>query len=262
MVIDDKNTRKITNIPVLKAWKRVFELIECFGKHPFDREELKTSVLALFSDGKEEKSVFRGMAIPTMRRLGLIVGFGEDIRLSPNGRLIFEAQKLRDILAHRALASIAFEIDRDEVGFIELIGKNKAIDKNGFVSICFSNLRTQNIPAAKERIRNWLVFLNMCGLLIVKEFISLNKEGVKIARDDLNPRPKKNSFKSVLLKAYDSLFRKSAGIKTQSLLSLREETSMIFLNQNRMILTENQFDFLLSEIPKSTGRYQMSFGRS
>ncbi|MFC7226294.1 hypothetical protein N0B31_02680 [Salinirubellus salinus] len=57
-----------------------------------NREDVVNEVMELFP-GKEEKSVFRGMAVPTNRRLQLIrVGSeGQKIALSPNGKLIAQS---------------------------------------------------------------------------------------------------------------------------------------------------------------------------
>ena len=74
-------------LPVLKAWKRIFELLECICCHEYDREGFQDAVLRLYGGEKSSKSVFRGMAIPTLRNLGLIVGFGDVIHASANGLL-------------------------------------------------------------------------------------------------------------------------------------------------------------------------------
>ena len=81
-------------IPLIKEHRiqKLFQVLDCFERFPFNRDSLRECVLQLYED-KEEKSIFRGMVIPSLRHMGLILGYDEDLRLSANGNLIVIAQK-------------------------------------------------------------------------------------------------------------------------------------------------------------------------
>ena len=59
-------------MPLIKEFRiaRILACLNCFACHPFDRNKQRECILSLYP-GKTEKSVFRGMVIPSLRRLGL-----------------------------------------------------------------------------------------------------------------------------------------------------------------------------------------------
>jgi hypothetical protein len=66
-------------------------------------------------------------------------------------------------------------------------------------------------------------------------------------------------FKKYLFKAYFELSKKTAGII--DIADLRENVALKLLRENKIILTENQFDEMLRKIPFATDDYIISFGR-
>ncbi len=68
---------------------KVVDVVRALAAHEFDRDAFRVAVLRLFN-AKTEKSVFRGMAIPTLRVLGLLVGFEREMHLSGDGTLVRE----------------------------------------------------------------------------------------------------------------------------------------------------------------------------
>ena len=66
-------------------------------------------------------------------------------------------------------------------------------------------------------------------------------------------------FKKCLFEAYFGLRKETAGIV--DIADLRENVAVKLLRENKIILTENQFDEMLRKIPFATDSYIISFGR-
>jgi len=118
-------------IPLIKEYRiqKLTKCLECFDKFAYHREKQRDCVLELYpnTDNKtlehREKSIFRGMVIPSLRYLGLIIGFGDIIKPSANGKLIIESQ-FDNELYERCWRAIICEIDKRTFNFLEnLLGK-------------------------------------------------------------------------------------------------------------------------------------------
>lgn len=251
----------LINIPVLKAWENIFGLIDCFGKNPYNRDKLRESVLSLY-EGKTEKSVFRGMAIPTLRRLGLIIGFEQLIRLSANGKLVFNACTKSLSLAKRVLGTIVFEIDSSEIGFLEDTRNKKEIYSANLIEEWIPKVNAPTAGRARERIKDWVGLLKHCGLLIEKkDLVSINHSLLKQVAQDSNSLKKKKLFKELLFISYQGLVSHAKGIRSHGIDDLRAEVALNLLNKYDVVLTDKQFDELLLRFPKTTSKYLISFGR-
>ena len=255
------------SIPLIKEHRvrKIIEALKCIEKYPYNRGRQRACILQLYPD-KTEKSVFRGMIIPTLRYLGLILGHGKAIRVSCNGKLIVEGSKKGESELNRVNVAVFLEIDKNIFHFVEKLRKNKAALEKSFIeSICQRMDNSLSKERKEERIRRWLNVLIDSGLIkYMKEkrdiFLSLNTHNYAQAKKDLDFRPKTRLFRKVLFETYLSISRKkTAGIVDIPL--LRELVGVKFYRVYNMILTENQFDELLRRLPLVTDKYVISLGQ-
>src|SRR3990170_3238035 len=128
---------KDKQLPLIKEERleKIIEALKCIDNNPFNRDKQKECILKLYP-GKSEKSVFRGMIIPSTRHLGLIVGFGHSIRTTCNGRLLVLGNSPKSL----AMKAVILEIDKRHFNFIKaLYNFNGFIEKNKFY-IYFSKI--------------------------------------------------------------------------------------------------------------------------
>lgn len=245
-------------IPPIKEDRKEFilKILECVDKNKFNREKMKKCILALYPN-KTEKSVFRGIAIPTLRHLGLILGYDEYIRPSANGRLILESIYNED-LHQKSIRSVFLDIDRSKFGFIDILKKlnSKTIPYTIF---------KKNREGTEEYKRRWLKILKDCDLIKLSErnwqkrIIILVKDNISQTENNLDYRKKKDFFIKYLFEVYKKIGTKSAGIL--DIENLRGEVALEVLKKEKEIITAEQFDNLLREIPLVTNKYIISLGQ-
>lgn len=253
--------KKKYSIPIIKE-KRVSKLVSglnCFDKYPYNREKQKDCILKLYP-GKSEKSVFRGMIIPSLRYLGLIVGYEDLIRPSANGKLILEARKRGKEETIRATRILMLELDNKKFGFIKRL--NQIVNLGDFINLISKKIEIPSEKQKEERIIKWLDILDECKLVKYKgkKSIILQKENINRAEAELKISPQKNCmFKDILFEKYKSLpHSETAGIIDIAV--LRELVAIEFYRKHNLILTEFQFDKLLGQIPFVTEDYIISLG--
>lgn len=246
-------------IPAIKEDRMslILKILKCMDENKFNRDEMRTCILNLYPN-KSEKSVFRGIAIPTLRRLGLIVGYADYIRPSANGRLLVESKQNKK-LNQNVIPTIFLEIDRQLFGFID------AFKKLNSESIRYSKFE-KNVEGNEEYKKRWLKILDDCGLIkLSKEKkwidrkISLMETTLSTVENNLDHKKKKNFFKEYLFSVYEKLSLKSIGVV--DIEDLRGEVALKVFKDKRKIITERQFDYLLREIPLVTNRYMISLGQ-
>jgi len=257
----------ISNLPPLIKEHRVMKLLKallCFDKYAFDRNRQRECILKIYPK-KSEKSVFRGMVIPSLRKLGLIVGYGQSIRLSANGKLIVKAYNKGKAEALRVLRVVFLEIDSEYFRIIEKIAKSKRkklrIDE--LQGMFFENKKfpmDKKIKyRIKERIESWVNLLKECNILSVNQEVSLT-EFYDRSLEDLEEYPFKKEFISVLIECYKKLI--SQVNELIDIEDIRREVGIFFYEKRGIILTEKKFDHMLSVIPHMTKRYIIHLGRS
>lgn len=263
------------DLPVLKAWQRIFDLLECVHDYPYDREGFQQAVLRLYGNEKSSKSVFRGMAIPTLRNLGLILGYGSDIRASANGSLLYIARKASEDEGMRALRAILVELD-ENIGVLPYLSKKSTLVFDEFLEYWLGKVSTAAIRkstnpkaqerAAHERLLDWIKFLTFAEVLYKEhENIRIDEMHFEQSKKDLDITvpEKKDTFSSLLIASYKKIVnREQEGVGTVEIEDLRRELAITTFQNNKLILTENQFDKLLSEQPKTTTDYVITLGRS
>ena len=254
-------------IPLIKEY-RVDKLKNCLkyiDTYSFNRDKQKEFILSLYPDKKDkdpehkEKSVFRGMVIPSLRHLGLIVGYGDLLRTSANGKLIIESELTNKNLHQRVLRAVIYEIDQNIFQFIDVLRENDSINIRNFLQLM--NINAPSEKQKKERISHWFSILKEVELINynAKNIIFNEHKYNQILSDvDVNNKSMED-FKKYLFNAYFELSKKTAGII--DIADLRENVALKLLRENKIILTENQFDEMLRKIPFATDDYIISFGR-
>ncbi|MBD3387367.1 MAG: hypothetical protein GF416_00270 [Candidatus Altiarchaeales archaeon] len=253
-------------LPIIKEIriKHLIESLVCFDKYPYDRENQRDCVLRLYPD-TSEKSTFRGMVIPSLRYLGLIIGYEDLIKPSANGKLVLESLNQNNTETLRVFRALLLELD-DNIGFstmlIESTETQGFISKEDFFKKLTSKIGGPSKRQIEERINKWLGLLDGCGLIVLKNkgtYISLNNNGLSEAKRDLDVTSKRDNFRAILFKNYD-LLSPSEKAGGADITKLRELVAVDFYNNHGLILTEYQFDELLRSIPLTSNNYIISLG--
>jgi len=250
-------------IPLIKEHRiqKLFQVLDCFERFPFNRDSLRECVLQLYKD-KEEKSIFRGMVIPSLRHMGLIIGYDEDLRLSANGNLIVIAHKTKETEGLRVFRTILTEIDDLNIKLLKIIAKTR---------IPFPDLKKQLIKKidapsekqARERINHWVSMLLDAGLLVKEnEKIDIASKILSQVEKDLDINTKKDEFEKVFFEAYKSILKKQGNIPIIDIPDIRTEVVTAFYARHNLIVTEEQFDELLRGVKFATDDYIISLGRA
>ena len=255
-------------IPLLKEYRlnKLKECLKCIDKNPFNREKQRNCILELYPKNPKgvehmEKSIFRGMIIPSLRHLGLIIGFGDSIKLAANGKLIIESEQIDSDLHACVWRAILLEIDQGVFQFLAFIKKEKSLQSSKFINLMSSLIEGSSMKQRKERIVKWLSILEQIELIEPNEQgMNVNKERFNQTIFDMQQAQKhKEIFKNSFFQTYVELSKNSAGIV--DIKACRESVSLKMLKNQKIILTEKKFDEMLKAIPRETRDYIISFGK-
>lgn len=258
---------KALEMPLIKEYRidKLIKCLECVNQHPFSREKQRECILELYP-GKSEKSVFRGMVIPSLRHLGLIIGYGSFIRLSANGKIIVESKSISDDLHQRVLRAVIFEIDENRFLLMPILTRVTNLEKfvpiKNFVQNIAPLIAAPSERQKMERINHWLSALEQVELIRKNDLeeITVNVNNYKQTLSDFNLNGvKAEKFKDYLFDAYFVLRKETAGVV--DIAELREKVAIKMLRDDKAILTEGQFDKMLRLIPFATDNYIISLGR-
>lgn len=248
-------------IPIIKEDRidKIMACLNCIADHPFDRIKQRNCIMELYP-GKTEKVVFRGMAIPSLRHLGFIIGRAGGLRVSANARIIVNSEGIGYELHRRSLRAVIYEVDKIKFGFIDILSEKEPIILSEFIEKFMSFL---NMPydRVKERVVRWLSILNQAGLINrATTQVSLSHQNHKQAVNDLDiSNIDAKQFQSLLFDEYFKLGKKTAGIVDITDLRASVASMMLIMEQN--IVTEGMFDNLLRSMPFATENYLISLGR-
>lgn len=261
----EMNNREIPLIKEYRVHQILKKCLDCFEQYTYDREKQRQCILKLYkTDDKKDlkhwdKSIFRGMVIPSLRYLELIYGEGDALKVSANGKVIIESEKINIDLHYRVLRAIILEIDKKKFRFIDMIGKKKYI-KNDFIDLMNKNLKGSSDRQKRERINKWFLILKEVNLVKYEDEITINVNNYRLSLQDTNANLKDSStFLKILLVSYKKLVKDKAGII--NIENLRKEVGLEFLKNKHEILTELQFDELFRKIPFETENYLFSLGK-
>ena len=250
--------------PLIKEYRleKLEASLECIDKHAFDRERQKDCILSLYPD-KSEKSVFRGMVIPSARHLGLIIGYADLIRLSANGKIMVESKALGNEVHGRVARAVMCEVDRTKFRFMDMLGAHAPVPKDTFLQSAQSVIDAPSGKQANERARHWLSILSRVGLVECAhdDLLTVRQPEYEQALLDLDATLKDPAaFKEHLFDAYSELTRGRAPVS--DIADLRQRVALKMLRSDYpSIVTEAQFDEMLRQMPFSTDAYMISLGR-
>ena len=248
------------SMPLIKETRlaKIQASLRCIASYPFDRNKQRDCVMELYP-GKTEKSVFRGMVIPSLRHLGLVVGYAGGLRVSANGRIIIDSENMEPALHFNCLRAVIYEIDKAKFGLIDSLS-NTAVSLADLRQNLASSLSSTD-TRARERIVSWLSVLQQVGLLKnIEPKILVNEINRKKAAQDLDiVSLDSEEFRMTMFEEYAKLATDSAGIV--DITDLRASVASVSLNRKLGLITENMFDNLLRSIPFATDYYLISFGR-
>lgn len=248
------------SMPLIKETRlaKIQASLRCIASYPFDRNKQRDCVMELYP-GKTEKSVFRGMVIPSLRHLGLVVGYAGGLRVSANGRIIIDSENMEPALHFDCLRAVIYEIDKAKFGLIDSLS-NTAVSLADLRQNLASSLPSTD-TRARERIVSWLSVLQQVGLLKnIEPKILVNEVNRKKAAQDLDIASlDSEEFRMTMFEEYAKLATDSAGIV--DITDLRVSVASVSLNRKLGLITENMFDNLLRSIPFATDYYLISFGR-
>ncbi|TRZ96955.1 MAG: hypothetical protein D4R82_00165 [Dehalococcoidia bacterium] len=256
---------KHPEMPVLKMPpKYICAAMQILYHYGENRSELREHVLAMFNS-TDEKSVFRGMYVPTMRALGLTMGFGQEIRCSSNGRLLFEAYSKSNNEGKRVLGKLLVEIDEDNYNIVGFLKNRFVTEYKSIVEfITQTDVSLGLIPlsdtVANERIRKFMRYL--IEGRIVKQGNSqyvLDEAGYQQTEVDTDVI-KVSEFWNVLFTCYNSIKEMKAGFPSVPVYQLRNEVSKQFY-QRGIALTEKEFDSLINGLQLIQSDYIIKFSR-
>jgi len=255
-------------IPLLKEYRidKIKRSLECIDRYPFNRTKQRDCVLGLYPDkGKnlehKEKSVFRGMVLPSLKELGLTLGQGQLIRASANGKLIVESQHINEDLHKQVLKVVIYELDKYRFNFLNLLRTFSSRNKKRFINELCVKIDGPSEKQRKERITHWLSILNQVGLIDYNlSSVFIDEDNLKRTLEDFNINQKSDvSFKKHLFNIYFELGKSSAGIV--DIAELRERVGVKMLTEHEAILSEKQFDEMLKKVILETDEYIISLGR-
>ena len=253
-------------IPLLKEYhlEKIVRALSCIKEHPYSREKQKECILTLYQ-GKTEKSVFRGMIIPTLRKMGLILGYETFIRISANGSIAVESKKISELLHQRTLQVLILDLDRKKFRFVDEminVGFDKFTSEDDFKKMLAAKIVSPSYKQSIERVNHWLRILEQVGLLKENSIgeLSLDVQVYEQANNDLSLTGAKiTEFEKYLIESYQELRSKISVII--DIADLRERVAIKLLNNHKEILTESQFDERLREILVTNNKYIISLGR-
>ena len=251
----------IRPLPLIKENRigKIKASLKCMAAHPFDRKKQRDCIMGLYPR-KTEKSVFRGMVIPSLRHLGFIIGHGGGLRVSANGRIIIDSENIGDNLHRRSLRAVMYEVDKTKFGFIDILVEKTPIMLASFLEKVAPTLDTRN-SRIRERVVSWLAILEQVELISrIETKLDLNKSNRKQAVHDLDiSNMNAEKFRLLLFDEYFRLGKKTAGIV--DITDLRASIASIMLVKEQKIVTEGVFDNLLRSIPFATEGHLISLGR-
>lgn len=227
-----RRTRKTTGIPVLKLPPpRLLPVVLALRKHEYDRIGFRLSVMELFAASVEEKSVLRGMAIPTLRGFGLLLGFEQSLHLSSDGALV-AAGADRD--SHDPMRAILYELE-EELQLASAWGPSQMV---GAATDKLCALDGTATPESRRRAQRWISYLEYFGVVVRKgeTLLRAKRLPAKMAYPD---------FAKHLASAYKSLSPKTIGEPAVAIDEIARSVALDYFTAG-LVLTRQVFDKCLT----------------
>jgi len=270
------SNKKIHTTKEIKEYhiSKLIDSLDCIDKNAFNRDKQRDCILSLYPNKKDrdiehrDKSIFRGMVIPSLKYLGLIIGQGDFIRVSANGKLIIQSRFINPDLHQRVLSAVIYEIDETKLRLIENIRNFSSLTVKEFIDLINGKIDAFSERSKMAIVRKWLAIFKQVNLirssskrilLHEEDQMKINEEKLQQVLIDIDVNSKNlDDFKKCFLDFYFELAKNSAGVV--DIADLREKVSLKMIEEYR-ILTEDQFDIMLRKIPFETDEYIISLGK-
>jgi len=206
-------------IPILKAAPRmILGLLKCIEENEGYTLNMKNCIHGYLQrlSGEEKQRNIRsdvyGVALPSLRKLELIIGRGRFLQLSSNGRLLLRSYSFGGFGEFSyQLGRILYEIDERKCKIISsLLEVSSRMRKQDVVTHghLVSTLSKKGIDTHEkdERLRKWLPFLEYVGLIktINKGLFKVNQDLVRNYKLKRTPAPFE-LFEKILFEEYEKL---------------------------------------------------------
>lgn len=159
-----------------------------------------------------ERTAVYALAFPTLRRLNLLRGKGEHIRLSVDGRILINAYETKgDNAYNNKLAKVVLRADRENANVLEAI-KELDIRQFGRAEIAIELVkRGVETSAIDDRLTNWLRILKYVRFIDrIDSLHVLNQDQLEVSERDFVD-VSETVFVKEVLKAHQKLSKKRRG---------------------------------------------------
>jgi|GEM_PF-4542121 len=255
-------------IPLLKEYRLKEILIPsliCFENNRYDRYSQRNCVLNLYQSRNHktfehrDKSIFRGMVIPSLRHLELLYGSKDELRVGANGKLLINALNLNEKIFNEALKIIILELDQKIFRFTESL-REKEYSKNMFIELISSRIGGKSQKQNTERINKWLKILKEVGVIVEQDLLRISDDFENLIKREIDANNKDfHYFHKKFFTTYKKLSKSVSGIV--KIEDIRETICVEILQEKMEIITESIFDKLFSRIPYSDQEYMISLGK-
>ncbi|MFZ1520333.1 MAG: hypothetical protein WAU11_16270 [Ignavibacteriaceae bacterium] len=253
-------------LPLFKEYRLdiLQRCLVCFDENNFDREKQRNCVLKNYDMSNRidiqhwDKSVFRGMVIPSLKYLGLLYGNKDELMPSANGKLLIAAHKAVNNNPN-ILRTIVFDLDKREFNFLDHIRKGRLTKEDLFIFVS-QKINIEKKKPLVERINKWLSILAQVKLVEINKQIQGIEENIVGTENDFNVNNfNKDIFIELLLESYKELSRGNVGII--KIEDLKKLVLIKHINIQQNILISSVFDELFSMIELSNENYLISLGK-
>jgi hypothetical protein len=220
-------------------------VLRTLQEHEYDRDGFREAILELFKE-KSEKSVFRGMAIPTLRTLGLLVGFEREMHLSGDGALVMTADSLDEPRNNRAMQRVLAYIERKR-GLDSTW--RRAVVSTACALSWFTDVEARPSSDFPSRVRRWLGYLTFFRLIEPRETGYVPNR--RLRSQLTHPIPRGARLKHVVADLYETYCRMARGGVGEPVVGiepLHREFAIGRLRHHGELLLRVDFDALLERI--------------
>ena len=253
-------------IPSTKLNPRdILPIIEIIQKNEGNIEAIKDKIHSYLSNVSEkgkitERNAVYALAFPTLKRLNLLVGKGEQIRLSVDGRMLFRVYETKGIDAfNRKLAYIIFRADKESADVLGAIkdSRKEHLSKREIASKLIE--KSIETSVADDRLTKWLRILKYVRFIDkVDNLYTFNDYQLSAVKRESAKVPL-DVFFNKLLQAHHKLTRERGGNPFIPIPEIEREVCSQFVDEG---FTTFDFRRHLSELKgKTIDGYTVVFSR-
>jgi len=194
--------------------KDIYPILEIFKKNDsvdIIKEKIHEYLSIVSPTGKiSKRNAIYALALPTLKRLGLLNGSGKNIHLTSDAELLLKKYEEEGTLSYKKqLAKVIYNTDKNNAGILDLLYNNNIneISKENLIELLKNNKIETKIN--DDRLNKWLRILNYVDFIEYNNYLKINRFQInsilsdKVVDDDI--------FINTLLKSYKELVREKRG---------------------------------------------------